>query len=623
MVSLLHRMKRIQGSIEASMTEDDIFSRLSKTARRCPHRQAIGFFRGGQLQYWTYREFLEEVKLAALGLWSLGFRRGDRLAFLAPNSAEWAILDFAAFQLGLVTVPIHTTLSAGQIRHLLLFSGAKGLVLGRGGALEGFQVLCSLLAGLAPRLPGLIRQEFPRLKHIFFLEDLPVVTEGQKRAISLFFGEILDRGRKLRDRNPSLPEGPRPEDVASICYTSGTTGEMKGVMLTHRNLLSNALACTEATGGNRDDVHLATLPLSHAFEHTCGLLMHLFLGATVVIGRGPAYLMEDLQAARPTLTGAVPRMLEKICLALKEKLSRKGRLASGLFHFSLKRTRLFREWSEAKNPLRAIVYLENHLADRIFYQKIRDAFGGRLKKIVCGGAPLDPHIAGFFLDVGIKVQEGYGLTEHAPTIAVNPPHRLKLGSVGKPLPQVDVRIGKENEILVRGPCVMKGYEKNPKETSRVLDGDGWLHTGDQGFLDEEGYLFVRGRLKEMIVTGYGKNVYPAPIEQAIQRSPFVKQAMVVGEGRPYLVALVVPDKEHLKAGGIEGNGHSGGHLQRLLLEQITRFTSDFAEHERVKKVLVIPEAFSETNDLLTPTLKLRRPKIEDHYRAGIDSLYRT
>jgi len=606
------------------VTSETLFRQLEKTANRFPGHDAVGFFKDEQLRFWTYRAFVEKVIAASEGLRSLGFKKGDRLGILAPNSPEWNIIDFAALRLGVITIPIHTSLAGSQVREIMRLSHAKGLALGQGGAMESFQALCSLLPTLRSKMAQLVREELPDLRHLILLHD-HVEDVGSKR-ISVPLSELMDLGRTKRGKKA---DEVRPEDVASILYTSGTTGEMKGVMLTHRNILENALASIPATGALKSDIHLEVLPVSHAFERTCGLFMHLFMGATVVIGRGPAFILQDLQAARPTLTAFVPRILEKICGGLRGKVAKTGKIAATLFEFGVRRTALYRKWQEEKNPLSILVFLQSRWADRLFYQKMREAFGGRLRKIVSGGASLDPQITDFFLSIGILIQEGYGMTEHGPTVTVNPENRPKPGSVGKPLPNVELRIGPDDEVLVRSPCIMKGYEANPEETKRVIDKDGWLHTGDQGTLDEDGYLFLRGRLKEMLVTSYGKNVYPAPLEQALQKSPYIKQAMVIGEKRSYLIALIVPEKEHVEEALREKKIGSFSwralcelpETKALLSQEVQKCLRPFAHHEQIKDFVVLAEEFSEQNALLTPTMKLRRSKIEKHYQAAVEKIY--
>lgn len=605
-----------------------IFEQFEKTVRRYPRKKAISFFDNGKLQSWSYQEFRDKVVALSIGLLHLGLKKGDRIAILAPNSPAWSLIDLAAARAGLVLVPIHTTLSGDQIRHIIQQARAKALVLGSHIGLASFYTLRELLPGLTDSTLALLKDHLPSVRNIILLnhDEEPIQARKHTHHIS----DLMEIGKKqLRQARAHLRPVVRSSDISTIIYTSGTTGTMKGVILTHRNLVENAIGAGMLIDSSSKDVHLLILPLSHAFERTAGLLLPLFYGYEVVFGRGRDYIAEDIQLSRPTILGVVPRILEKIYAGIHDKIQKKSRIGAKLFELGLKADQLHRQWKSEQNHWAALVGIQSYVADRLFFSKIRTQFGGRLTRFVSGGAPLDPKIADFFTNIGIPVLEGYGLTEAAPIVTVNPCVKPKIGSVGLPLPKVKLKIASNGEILVKGPNVMCGYEKNLKETRRALGKDGWLYTGDQGRLDKDGYLHVTGRIKEMIITSYGKNIVPSNVEKALEQSPLNKQVMVYGEGQAYLVAFVVPDlhvlEQHANRLGLSGHGLQSlcrhKKIQQLIAHEIERCSRSLAQHERIKKFCLIPEEFTEHNSCLTPTLKLRRRVIIEKYRKEVDGLY--
>jgi len=610
-----------------------IFDQFEKTVRKFPKKNALGFFQEDKLVYWTYEEFHQKVIAVSESLRKRKVKKKDRVAILSQNSPEWAVLYLAAARLGLIVIPIHMTLAGAQIKRIIDQSHAKFLVLGETGLTESFDVLHEILPGLQDEILKLTETSFPSLQGIILLKDSERRLKARK--LTSYFSELLAHGNLLREvrgasgRKGSRPARVSPQDISTIMYTSGTTGEMKGVMLTHRNLVENALAAGKLNGVTPQDVTLSILPLSHAFEQNPGFIHQLFHGTTVVYGRGPASLLDDMKCARPTWMAVVPRVLEKMAAAIQDRIERKSPLLGGLFRAGLTRSGLYRQFLEVGNPLAWVFYFQDRVADRFFYQRIREQLGGRLNRFASGGAALDPKTYKFFTDIGIKVLEGYGLTEASPVISVNPVKKPKMGSVGLPLPNLKVRIGKDDEILVKGPSVMAGYENNPRETRRVLDAKGWLHTGDQGSFDKEGYLYIKGRLKELIVTSYGKNILPSAVEKELEKSLYLKQIMICGEGRPFVIALVVPDRPRLEGlfKGPEFFHLSWSELcrhpsvQDFIRKEIEKYSNALANPERPKKIIIVPEEFTEHNSCLTPTLKLRRKVIEERFHERIERLY--
>jgi long-chain acyl-CoA synthetase len=606
-----------------------LFGQFEKSARKFSNKKAIGFFKGEHLVFWTYQELYDKVVVVSEGLRSIGLKKGDRVAIVSQNGPEWALIDLGAARLGLVLVPIHTTLSGSQTREIIQRSGAKVLVIGSSTVLNSFYTLYDLLPGLGDSILSLVGSHLPSVKTLILYdvgaEPIP------EREETYYLSELMEAGQKILQKKRLSRAAFLPSELSTIMYTSGTTGAMKGVMLTHRNLVENALSGGQATGLNSKEVLLSVLPLSHAFERTAGFFAPLFCGSTIVYGRGPSFLLEDLQIVKPTLIAAVPRLLEKVCEAIQKGIEKKSKAGSVIFQMGLSRSRIYRRLERTKNPLSNLFYLQHQVADRLFYQKIHQQLGGRLTRFISGGAPLSPDVGHFFQNIGISVLEGYGLTEASPIVTVNPPDKPKIGSVGIPLPNVRVRIGDNDEILVKGPNVMVGYEKSPEETRRAIDREGWLHTGDQGFIDREGYLYIKGRAKELIVTSYGKNVPPEPVEKQLEKSPYIKQVMIYGDARPYLVALVVPDRIAVETfAGTNGLAPlrwnqlcRHAKIKELIQKEIRQYSRPLAHHEQVQKFRLVPEEFTEHNGLLTTTLKLRRRLITDKYLREIESLYRS
>ncbi|MCK4680811.1 AMP-binding protein, partial [bacterium] len=418
------------------------------------------------------------------------------------------------------------------------------------------------------------------------------------------------------------------DDIATIVYTSGTTGAPKGVVLTHANIVSNARALTDRYGICSDDSTVSYLPLSHMFERTCGYYTFLFAGATITYADQMTTVAKDVAAARPTVLITVPRVLEKAHAVARQKIEghskRKQTLVRNAIHdLNERANRRYR--GEGVSPwlaLKCAVY------DRLVAKKFRSAAGGRLRIIVSGGASLDKQVAKVLFVVGFNVFEGYGMTEASPVIACSPVEGIRLGTVGTPLEGVEVKIGESDEILVRGPGVMRGYLGRPEETAEALDADGWLHTGDQGAL-ADGYLTITGRLKDLIVTSYGKNISPRPIEESIARSKYVAQVMVCGDGRKHLVALVVPESEaivrYARDSVIPFDEYTAllrrDEIRELISGEIDRVNKTAPSYEQVRGFDILPEAFTLENGMLTPTLKPRRGRISMIHEELIERLY--
>lgn len=586
----------------------NLYEAFDRSAARHSGRRAVGFLEGGRIVYWTYRELNEKILSFAAGLERLGLKPSDKVAFISANHPLWPVVDLAIARQGLVLVPIHTVLTAQQILKILRQSGAKALILGPG--------LDDKISQILPELPEEISTVI-RLLPSLSLAGLKAGTN----VVS--FPDMQAAGAPI-----PAPAPVADADIATIIFTSGTTGEMKGVLLTHGGLVASALEGNPLVGASQHEELLSVLPLSHAFERTAGLLGPLFIGALVNYGRGLMELSEDIQVFQPNRVNAVPRLLEKIESGIQAKIQKTSPRMAPIFRSSLERSVNYRKLRAAGSPKAWWHALPHRLADLIFYRKIRKKLGGRLRGIICGGAPLDPAIAWFFEAIGVQVLQGYGLTEVSPIVSVNPHWKNKVGTVGLPLDCLQVRLGDKEEILVKGSSLMKGYDSEAA-TREAIDAEGWFHTGDQGAIDDEGYLTVKGRVKELIVTSYGKNVIPTLVEQAIEKCSYVANAAVFGHGKAYLSALIVPARDALSAAfPEEAKAKSWPEfcndpkVKALMEKEIKAAQKDLASYEQIKKIQIIPEEFTQDNDMLTPTLKLKRRKIEERYQKEIASLYK-
>ena len=572
---------------------------------------AVRAKRGGEWLQLSYRELAERVQDLSLGLLDLGIRPGDRIAILSENRPEWAISDYACLAARCTDVPIYPTLTAKQIEHNLCDSGAVAVLLSSREQLEKIQS---------------IRPQIPALRHVIAFD------EAAAGSGALTLEQVYARGRAARPRYPRWQQdalAARPDDLATLIYTSGTTGEMKGVMLTHGNIASNVTTCCGEFSFSESDECLSFLPLSHIFERMFGHYSMFHSGVLINYAESVDTVAADMERWRPTLMASVPRLYEKIYGRVLERVRGGSALKRRLFFWAkaVGETWVDRRLSgEAMPPMLAAKY---RLADRLVFAKLRARTGGRLRFFISGGAPLSVEIARFFHATGMPILEGYGLTETSPVIAVNTFDHLRLGTVGRPIPGVEVKIAPDGEILTRGPNVMTGYYRKPEATADAVDPDGWFHTGDIGQLDQNGFLKITDRKKDLIVTAGGKNIAPQPIESLAKTSKFVSNAVMLGDRRRFPIMLIVPSYQTLTAWAAS-EGLATTDMAELLavpavqakLDREVRATlRDLAHFEMPKKLLLLPRDFSVEAGELTPTLKIKRRVVEQRYWEAIEALY--
>jgi long-chain acyl-CoA synthetase len=566
-------------------------------ARRYGDKPYLWAKRAGIYQPITWREAAAQIEGLARGLRSLGLQRGDRVALVSENRPEWMIADLAIISAGCITVPSYTTHQIEDHRHLLANSGARAAIVST--------------AALARRvIPA--ADQVDHLEHVVMIEPL---TEGQASNTDVFSVEqVVARGRDAGGDVDAWIDEVRPDDLACIIYTSGTGGLPKGVMTSHANIFANCHGAFILLKllGLEDEVFLNFLPLSHAYEHTAGMMFPIYIGASVYFAEGADTLAANMIEARPTIMTAVPRLYETLHQRLVRMVERDGGWKAKLFYRAVE---LGEKRLADPHSLTLIERLTDLALDKLVRDKVRARFGGRLKAMVSGGAPLNPKISSFFIALGVKLLQGYGQTESSPVVSTNPPNRIRVETVGLPLDGVEVKVAEDGEILVRGALVMKGYWNEAEATAKTLAG-GWLHTGDVGEIDRDGYIRITDRKKDFIKNSGGDMIAPARIEGALTLEPQIAQAMVYGDSKPYLVAVIVPAHDVLdRAKGDEAA------LQKTIGSVVSRVNQGLANIERVRRFIVAPEAFTTANGQMTPTLKIRRHEIRKVYGPALEALY--
>ncbi len=598
---------------------DTIHAAFREVAARHPHKPALRFkAEDGEFRSISFEALGDSVDRLAESLVRMGVAKGDRVAIFAYHGPDWVVADLAALKIGAVIVPLYHTLSPAAAKYILNDSACKLIFV------EGRELFDVIVA---------IRGEIPSLAHVVVFDDKGIVENGSFSR----FGALAAAGAEAGPASGGMPHALSPGeapaissgDPATIVYTSGTTGAPKGVILSHGNILFDAFSALRRFRVGPDDTFLSFLPLCHMLEKTCGYYAMLFAGATIAYAEGISTIVSDVQKIRPTIIIVVPRVVEKIYEAVEQKVLEAPFIRRKLVYAAVRclNERVNRRYRGDGVPL--ALRARCAVCDALVASRFRKIAGGRLRLLVSGGAPLDRKLAKTLHVLGFNIVEGYGLTETAPIVCVAALEDNRLGTVGKPLAGVEVKIGESDEILVRGPNLMCGYFNMPEETAKAIDGDGWFHTGDQGKLDERGNLVITGRLKELIVTSYGKKVAPVPIEAEIIKSPYIDQALLFGDNRKFVTALIVPQRgmieRYARDKGIAAADYSEMLARREIRDhiaaEIERATADLAPFEKVRAFALLAEGFAVANELLTPTLKLRRKKIVERYRNVIDALY--
>jgi len=566
--------------------------------------------KGGEWQPVTWAETAQKVSDLSNGLQTLGVKQGDRIGLVSESRPEWLIADLAIMAAGGITVPAYVTNGIEDHKHILEDSGACGVIVST---------------------PDLASRVFPaaeQVESVKFAISIDEIPNYQSEGVS------LQNWRSVTESNPdnltifeNAADNLTRNRTACLIYTSGTGGTPKGVMLSHGAILCNCEGSVEVLKemGLDDEIFLSFLPLSHSYEHTAGQFFPIMIGAQIYYAEGIDKLAQNMGEVHPTLMTAVPRLYEVMHDRIRHGVKQAGGLSEKFFE-----TTIFLGRKKYENPdsLSLSENMQNALMDKLVRSKVKGRFGGKLKALVSGGAPLNYDIGIFFTALGLRLLQGYGQTESAPVISCNPPSDNRIDTVGIPMEGVDCRIADDGEIIVRGELVMQGYWNNPKATSETIK-DGWLYTGDIGMFDADGYLRITDRKKDIIVNSGGDNISPQRVEGMLTAQPEIGQAMVYGDKRPHLVALIIPDAEFAATWAKE-QGHSEQSIEfviehqdfkAVINEAVVRVGNDLSVIERIRRFTMANEAFTIDNEMLTPTLKIRRHIIRDKYRERLEALY--
>ncbi len=586
----------------------DLVDVLRKSLTEHHHRNLFGTKRGGRWEWTTYGEFGRRVDVLRGGLAGLGIGTGDTVAVIANNRVEWAVAAYAAYGLGARYCPMYENQLEKDWQYILSDSGAKVLLTSTYPIYE-----------LTRDYPGKVGQ----IQHVFCMA-LPEEDPASFLALEA-------AGAK----NPTPTVAIDPEWICGFIYTSGTTGKPKGVLLSHSNIISNVNGVSQIFPVDPGDISLSFLPWAHSFGQTCELHVMLSLGAAMALAESIEKLIENFSEVRPTVLFSVPRIFNRIYDGLQKRMAEEGGLKKALFDAGMQNAETRKQLAQAGTSS-GWIELKHKFFDQLVFSKVRQRFGGRLRYAASGGAALAPEVADFIDKLGIFVCEGYGLTETSPIVTCNRPGARKIGSVGQCIPGVEVEIDKsvvdpgspDGEILVKGPNVMKGYHNLPAETASVMRADGAFRTGDLGRLDQEGYLYITGRIKEQYKLENGKYVVPAPLEELLQLSPFISQAFIHGDNRIYNIALIVPDRvaveKWAKSAGIAGDYAAilaDAKTQALFAEQIELHSKDFKSYEKPRKFKLIPQEFTIDNGMLTPKMSLKRRVVVERYADDLEALF--
>lgn len=595
-------------------SEETIIQMVDARAAKYGDRTVMQSKKAGSWVDVSWGRLATVYKDVARGLIQLGLGKGDSIAILSENRPEWAFADLGIYATEGVVVPLYWTLTPSQIRYILKDCEAKAIFV------SNEEYLDRILK---------IREDLPDLRTVILFDPIPSRTlpEGV-----MLLDELLalghDAPREVWEMLGRSIAGGRSSDLATVIYTSGTTGEPKGVVLTHDNFLSNVRGVLQVIEVSESDSCLSFLPLSHVFERIA-LYLFLFVGGLIHYAESIDTVVDNMSEVHPTILVSVPRIYEKAFGRILDRVRASSFIRRMIFAACLRIGSKVSQRLQAGQPVEGVLASGHRIADKLVFAKLRATFGGRIRLMISGGAPLNKNIAEFFHAAGLLILEGYGLTETSPVISANFVDSLRFGTVGHPIPGVEVKIAEDGEILARGPNIMVGYYNRPEETAEAIDPDGWFHTGDIGHIDDDGFLVITDRKKAIIVTAGGKNVAPAGIENALSADKFINQAFAYGDARKFISALIVPDWERVEKYAEE---HKVKYKTRaelcdhpvitgLIQKRIDAALEEFAPFERVKKFKILEQEFSQEDGEVTPTLKLKRNEITRKYWKELDSLY--
>ncbi len=550
-------------------------------------------------------EFCDTVRYFATGLRLLGVKPGDRVAILSENRPEWAMTDFAILCNAAVTVPVYPTLLGWQIEYILNDSGSVAVICSTQEQLQKIQD---------------IRAHTPHVHNV-------IVCDGPG---ALTFQQVVESGRSHSDdrRFDELRAQPRPNDLATIVYTSGTTGNPKGAMLTHGNIATNVASVHDVMPIGEHMTAMSILPLSHIFERMADYF-YFSKGVTIAYAENVNKVGENLQDIKPDAFAAVPRLFEKMRERIMNQVATEPAVKQKIFRWALSVGQDRLPYRIENKPMPLGLKMKSTIADKLVFRKILHRLGGRVRYVFSGGAPLSAELAAFFIGAGLEILEGYGLTETSPVITANTPSKRRVGTVGQVIKGVEVKIAADGEILARGPNIMKGYWNNPEATAQAIDAQGWFHTGDIGEIDKDGFLKITDRKKDIIINAYGKNIAPQPLEALLKSSPYVGTPVLIGDRRKYVVALIVPNFEKLErdaaAMGIRFDSReelvNDDRVKQIYQTEIDRFNRNLDRQEKIRRFALLPRDFTIDADEITPSLKVKRKMIDKKYKDIIDQLY--
>jgi long-chain acyl-CoA synthetase len=611
--TILGNPPKISACIGGDMRHNNLAEMFFSTAERLGERTAYMHKPDNEYLSISFNEANESVLKIAAGLSSLGVNSGDKVALISPNRYEWAFSDFAIISLGAINVPIYPSLMPEQVQYILADSEAK-------------VVICSDEDQYKKVVQ--VKDQCPNLKSVVVMD----MIKDDGNHISL--EKLMKDGADLLKDNPDLIKEKvkkiKADDIATIIYTSGTTGEPKGALLTHGNFISNVEGSLHHLSVNESDLFLSFLPLSHVFERMAGHYLVNYIGASIAYAVSIDTVAENMGEVHPTVMTSVPRLYEKMYAKILENVEIGSPIKRKIFYWALGVGREYVNKIMFKQNISGSLQFKRNLAYKLVFSKLAERVGGKMRFFVSGGAPLAKEIAEFFGAAGLTIYEGYGLTETSPVIAVNKEDLFKFGTVGPVIPNVEVKIADDGEILTRGPHIMAGYFKKEAETKEAIDEEGWFHTGDIGFIDDDGCLTITDRKKNILVTSGGKNIAPQPIENKLVTCKYIEQALVIGDKRKFCTAVIVPAFENLDKWAQDNNMEykDFGELSRLfevrelIKKDVDGVNNDLASYETIKEFYLTEAPFSIETGELTPSLKVKRKVVLNKFAEQIEEMYK-